>query len=144
MNLTIDSALHGVRELLRDQIGPAVGDAYAAQMTRLAGRLMNICANWVDDAAVLRVEENAEIRAVLGDAAGNVDSALAAALTEAARSCDPGLRISELDRENHRLRTLLVSTQTQLELQQGTAARAMDQRIWRLLEATEERRAPRE
>jgi hypothetical protein len=144
MNLTVESALHGVRELMRDQVGPAVGDDYAAQMTRLAGRLLNICANWVDDAAALRVEENASIRSTLGEAASHVDGALTLALTEAANSADPGLRISALDLENHRLRTLLVRAQAQLELRQGSAVRAMDQRIWRLLEVVEERRAPRE
>ncbi len=144
MNFTIPSAVKGVAELLRDRITPEVGDNYMANMARMATSVLNISANWADDAAALRVEENAAIRALLGECAGIAERDLATRLGEAARSADPGLRISELDRENHRLRVLLVEAQAWLEVQDGDAARAMDQRIWRLLVEIEMTRAPRE
>jgi hypothetical protein len=143
-NLTLDTALHGVEELLRDRISPAIGDPFAAQMARLSGMLLRICANGVDEAAELRVEENAAIRMILGEAAEFVSAPLASRLHEAAASIDPGLKISVLDAENHRLRVLLVSAQTVLENSKDGAALSLDQRIWQLLEAAEAKRAPRE
>lgn len=143
-NLTAENALHGIGELLRDRISPEVGDPFAAQMARLSCMLLNICANSVDDAAELRVGENAAIRTVLGDAALLVDVALANRLRDAAVSVDPGLKISVLDSENHRLRCLLVEAQTALETAANADAVALDQRIWCLLEDIEAKRAPRE
>ena len=143
-NLTFDNALHGVRELLRDRISPAVGDPFAAQMARLSGMLLTICANGVDDAAELRVEENAAIRKLLGEAAAIMPAPLSDALHAAAASTDPGLKISVLDGENHRLRVLLVSAQTALEKSDNGEALSLDQRIWQFLEMAEATRAPRE
>ena len=144
MNFTIPSAVKGVGALLRERIGPEIGDNYAANMARMATSLLTISANWVDDAAALRVAENATIRALLGDCAPLAGGELAARLGEAAQSGDPGLRISELDRENHRLRLLLIAAQAWLESRTDNAARDLDRRIWLLLEDIEMKRAPRE
>jgi hypothetical protein len=143
-NLTLDNALNGVEELLRDRISPAIDDPFAAEMARLSCMLLRICANGVDEAAELRVEENAAIRMILGEAAELVPAPLASRLHEAAASIDPGLKISLLDAENHRLRVLLVSAQTVLENSKDGAALSLDQRIWQLLETAEAKRAPRE
>jgi hypothetical protein len=144
MNLTIDNALHGIAELLRDRIGPEIGDPFAAQMARLSCMLLTICANAADDAAELRVEENAAIRALLGDAAALVDPPLSVRLAEAAISADPGLKLGVLDGETDRLRRWLVELQAGIEGRAGETAQAMNQRIWRLLETIENTRAPRE
>jgi len=143
-NLTLDNALHGIRELLADRISPEIADPFAAQMARLSCILLKISANAVDDAAELRVEENAAIRAILGEAAALVDQPLADQLCNAAGSTDPGLKLSVLDGENHRLRFLLVEAQEALEALSDNVAQALDQRIWRLLEDIEAKRAPRE
>jgi hypothetical protein len=144
MNLTIDNALHGIAELLRDRISPEIGDPFAAQMARLSCMLLTICANGVDDAAEIRVDENSAIRALLRNAAALVDPALSARLTEAAAADDPSLKLGALDDENHRLRGLLVEAQAVIERLAGANALAMDQRIWRLLEDIGINRAPRE
>jgi hypothetical protein len=144
MNLTIDNALHGIEELLRERIAPEIGDPFAAQMARLSCMLLRISANRVDDAAELRVEENASIRALLAKAAALLGGELAGRLSEAAQSSDPGLRLSVLDSEGHRLRRLLVEAQSALETDTTEAGLALDQQIWRLLEAIEIRRAPSE
>jgi hypothetical protein len=143
-NLSIDNALHGLDEFLRDKIAPAISDPYVAPMARLSAMLLRICANGVDDAAELRVRENAAMRAILGEAAALVPAPLSEALRAASGSIDPGLKISMLDAENHRLRVLLVEAQAALEESSDPAAKALDQRMWRLLEAIEARRAPRE
>ncbi|HEX7819147.1 MAG TPA: hypothetical protein VF463_00865, partial [Sphingobium sp.] len=101
-------------------------------------------ANAADDAVLLRTEENGAIRALLRDGAALIrDADLAARLAEAAVSVDPGLRISELDGETDRLRRLLIALQIHLEESSGSAAQAMNQRIWRLLRDIEASRAPR-
>ena len=143
-NLTIDNALHGIGELLRERISPEIGDLFAGQMARLSCMLLTICANGVDDAVELRVDENAVIRAHLGEAAELVTEPLASQLVKAAMSADPGLKISALDAENHRLRLLLAKAQAGLEPSADPAGQALNQRIWCLLEAIEMKRAPRE
>lgn len=125
MRLTIEAALQRIGDLLREDVAPDLRTPFLGQSLRLAGRVLTICANWVDDAAAIRVEENAGIRKVLG-------------LPPAP---DPGLRISQLDAENHRLRLLLVEAHTAAE-EAGDAAR--NAAIWTLLEEIELGRAQRE
>lgn len=144
MNLTTENALHGIDELLRERIAPEIGDPFAAQMARLSSLLLRICANAVEDAAALRVDENAAIRHLLADVGVLADGPQADRLAQAAESADPGLAVSVLDAENHRLRCLLVDAQEWLESRRDEAAVVLDQRIWRHLEETETRRAPRE
>lgn len=143
-NLSIDNALHGIADLLRDRIGPAVNDPFAAQMARLSCMLLRICANGLDNAAELRFEENAAIRSILKEASIILNGPLSRQLGVAAASTDPSLKISVLDDENHRLRLLLVQAQAALETREDAPARAIVQHIWRFLEATEARREPKE
>ena len=77
-------------------------------------------------------------------AAALVDAPLASELKAAAAKADPGLKISLLDAENHRLRVLLVAAQSAIEEMPIPAAKALNQRIWQLLESIEAKRAPRE
>ena len=144
MRLTLETSLHRIGQMLAERIAPELTTDFVAQSARLSGGMLNICANWVDDAAAIRVEENAAIRKVLGQAAGLADGDLAARLSQSAASTDPGLRISELDQENHRLRQLLVEAHAWLEEQKGDDARGLVQQIWQLLEDIELKRAPRE
>lgn len=144
MSLSIEAAVLGVADALRDRIAPALGDDFAIETSRLSAIMLTIMANAADDAVVLRVEENAAIRALLGEATDVVgQTGLAARLKDAAVSTDPGLRISELDAETDRLRHLLIEAQIVLEGSADPAARALDQRIWRFLADVETKRAPR-
>lgn len=144
MKLTIEASLHRIGQVLSERVAPVVEDDFAAQSARLAGRLLNICANWIDDAAEIRVAENAAIRALLGEAAPIAGGQFSSRLAMAASSFDPGLKLSTLDAESHRLRTLLVALHADMHDRDDDAARGMEQRIWSLLEEIEMRRAPRE
>ena len=144
MRLTIEQTLKGVAANLGEQVIPALDSAFAIAATRMATALISIAAATCDDAAAIRVEENAKMRALFADAAGEVsDKGLAQLLTDAAQSCDQGLRISQLDTETGQLRTLLVALHAYVEDQPGQAAKAIDARIWALLAETEAARAPR-
>ena len=144
MRLTIEQTLKGVAANLGEQVIPALDSAFAIAATRMATALISIAAATCDDAAAIRVEENAKMRSLFADVAGEVsDESLVQLLTEAAQSRDPGLRISQLDAETGRLRTLLVALHAHVEEQPGEAAKAIDARIWTLLAETEEARRPR-
>jgi hypothetical protein len=143
MKLTAETVLAGVADALRDQIAPNLDDAFAAEAARMATSLITIAGRAGDDAAAIRVAENARMRAIFAQGAEVADEGLKGQLTEAARSADPGLRISELDAETGRLRTLLVELHTWLEAQDRHEAKALDQEIWRALRDFEMARAPR-
>ncbi|MDO6414491.1 hypothetical protein Q4F19_08875 [Sphingomonas sp. BIUV-7] len=143
MNLTLETLLHGVAATLRDRIRPEVPEGFAAEMSRLATLLVSVAANAVDDAAAVRVWENQEMRQLFADAVSLVDGDLSSRLAEAAASVDPGLRISELDGANGRLRTVLIALQAEIEVDRRAAAQDLNARIWGLLRTVEERRAPR-
>ena len=140
MILTIETALRGVADMLRTRIIPAIDDKFAGETARLADLLLRLNADWVDEAAAIRVAENAAIRTLFREAATAFpDATLTSQLAEAAESTDPGLRISELDRESNRLRTLLADLHAHAEANNAAFA----QRIWQFLETLETARAPR-
>lgn len=144
MNLDIPGALQGIALTLRERIAPAVEDGFASETARLAGMLLTLNANWVDDAVAIRVAENAAIRTLFADAhTACQDRNLADALAQAADSHDPGLRISELDRESNRLRALMRDLHANADARSDASATAISQRIWRLLDRFEAARAPR-
>ena len=144
MILSIETALRGVADMLRTRIAPAIDDKFAGETARLADLLLVLNAGWVDDAAAIRVAENASIRALFADAGTEVaDAALAACIAEAAVSRDPGLKISDLDAESDRLRTLLAELHAHVEDIDSESARDFSARFWRALADFESARAPR-
>jgi hypothetical protein len=143
MNLTIETTLHGIAIALRERIAPAIDDAFVGEVARLTALLLTISANAVDDAAAVRVWENAALRALFADGRSLVDDDLARRLDQAADSVDPGLRISELDRENGRLRRLLVELHAAVDANESSQKQLFSAKIWRFLREVEDRRAPR-
>jgi hypothetical protein len=143
MKLTSETILHGVSKALREQIGPSLTDPFAIEATRLATLLVSIAANGIDDAAAARIWENTALRKLFGDAAGVVTGNLSAQLSAASQSVDPGYKLSELDAENGRLRNLLIKLHAFVEDRDEGVMRAMNQKIWKLLIQSHERRAPR-
>jgi len=144
MKLTHATMLEGVAEALRDQIAPRLEDGFSREAVRMAQSLILIASRATDDAAAIRVEENARIRVLCGEGAVLVDSReLRETLVQIARSADPGLKISELDRENGRLRLHLIELHAWLEGHPGPDADALSQSIWRSLRDFELARAPR-
>ena len=144
MRLASDMVLRGIARSLQEQIGPALDDMFASGAARMAGLLATICANGVDDAAAVRIAENARLRTLFGQAAATIGGVLGERLTIAAGSAEPGYRISALDAETGRLRVLLVALHTEVEARDDDIARALDQAIWRLMAETEAARAPRD
>lgn len=143
MKLTIPILLEGVADALRDQIAPQVKDDFAGQAVRMAQSLLRIVARSSDDAAHVRITENAAIRPLLGQGAELVkDPAFAQRLAGAAGSSETGYRIRELDAENARLRVLMIELHAWLEEQQDAACRALDRSIWTAMAEAEQARTP--
>ena len=144
MNLSAETGLRRVMETLNERIIPVLPDGFAVEVMRLAGLVMAISTNSIDGAVTLRVAENAAMRTLFRDAAPVVSNpALTDALQQGAASVDSGLKISQLDRDNNALRTVLVQLHEHVEQIDSPAARAIDSRIWRMLQAFEAERAPR-
>lgn len=144
MKLTGERVLEGVIAALAEQVAPQVDDAFAAEALRMAGSLVAIVGRAGDDAAAIRVAENAGMRALFARASDVVgEPGLAARLAEAAASTDPGLRIGELDGETGRLRALLIELHNWLETRDSPEARDLDGAIWRAMREWEMARAPR-
>ena len=88
-----------------------------------------------------RIVENAALRAIFADAPPVIeDPVLRERLARAAAAGDRGYRISQLDADNDALRALLVVLHAHVETLEGDAARALEDRIWRELAASTERR----
>lgn len=144
MKLSQDTILHAVVVALREQVAPAIQDPFVEDVLRMAANQVSLVADAWDSAAALRINENQQMRTLFADSAGAVsDNGLAERLADAAQSSDPGYRISELDRENGRLRSLLVELHTHVETSASEPARVIERQIWRHLQAVEAQRAPR-
>ena len=144
MSLSPEVCLRGVLATLQNRILPSLIDNFAVEDARLAGLVLTITTNGIDDAAAIRIAENAAMRELFRDAAGIArDSALADKLRAAGTAECSGYRLSELDADNAVLRGLLVELHEAVELQAGDKARAIDSRIWRMLKRFEDVRAPR-
>lgn len=144
MRLTTQSLLEGLAEALDERIRPMIADPFTADATRMAASVVRIAARAHDDAAAIRVEENARIRGLLARGAELVDDArLGERLAGAAATIDPGYRISELDRANADLRQALIALHAWLEDHRTLAAAELDVDIWRALRDFETARAPR-
>ena len=144
MSLSPELCLRGVIDTLQNRLAPALSDSFAGEAARLAGVVLTITTNAIDDAVAIRLAENSAIRRLFDDTARTLaDADLAAQLDAAASAEGSGFRISELDRDNDQLRGLLVALHVHVESQSGDAARAIDGRIWRMLRDFEVARAPR-
>ena len=92
-------------------------------------------------AAARRVEENAALRELFGEAAlGVTDPSLRGRLEEAARGRDESLLVSDLEASNAALRALLIELHAYVEESASPAARRIEDAIWRELVASTERR----
>jgi hypothetical protein len=144
MSVSAELCLKGIISNLQSQVTPALQEPFAAETARLATLLLTITANGLDDVVAVRVAENAAMRAIFRDGGTIITKPeLAARMAEAADSRDPGLRISELDAENARLRRLLIELHAGVEEQPEASAQALCSRIWRTLRDFETARAPR-
>jgi hypothetical protein len=124
------------------EIAPQVSVDYLQKNTALVSMMLMIVAEEWDRSAERRVQENRELRRLLGESARAVtDRGLASRLMAAAEAGEESLILSQLDRTNDALRSLLIELQAHVEEQESQAAREVEARIWSELRASTERRA---
>ena len=142
MKPEVQEVLGQLAQTLIADLGPKIDEPYGQSSAAVVGMLLTAAAEEWDRAAARRVEENTALRALFRDAAAAVKGQrLRRRLEKAAAAADPGLRIGELARENETLRSLLIDLHAHVESLSGGAARALEERIWKELRASTERRA---
>lgn len=123
------------------EVAPNVSPSYRKSSVGVSALLLGMVREEWDRAAARRVEENDALRALFREASAAVsDTDLRRRIDEAAAGRDASLLVSDLERANDALRALLIALHAFVETQPGPAARRIDDRIWRELVASTERR----
>ena len=123
---------------LMGQLAPQLGASYAQGSAAIMALLMKFVAREYERGADIRAAENADMRALFAEIGPKIsDKALRARIESASASCDDSLAIPILNAGNHELRRLLIALQAHIE---GSGARDLEVRIWRVLKAMADRR----
>jgi hypothetical protein len=126
--------------LLTHTVG-ALGPGYEQSSVSVMGLVLTSVAEEFERAAERRVAENRELRRIFAAAEEVVASgALREKLACAARGEDTSLSVSELERGNADLRSLLIELHAHVEELDSEQSRKIEQEIWRELVASTERR----
>jgi hypothetical protein len=129
-----------VRSLMHN-VAPALPTSWAQADVMRHSLLLQVVEQEFDRAAAWRVDDNAALRVLFGEASAVVvDSAMKQRLNQACASADASLRVSDLDAANQGLRGLLTELHAHVEALDGPQARALEARIWRELAASTVRR----
>ena len=116
MKPEIDRVLEVASAHLMMKTAPALQDGYEQASAMSLAVLMMAVREENDRAAARRVEENAALRALFGEAADVVeDDALCVRLRELAATRDESLRVSDLESANGVLRELLIELHARVE-----------------------------
>ncbi|MBM4335256.1 MAG: hypothetical protein FJ108_04985 [Deltaproteobacteria bacterium] len=141
MKPEIPNVLEILAGTLLFDVMPNVSPSYRQSSVGVSAMLLGMVREEWDRAAARRSEENAALRALFRESLSAVsDANLRSRLDEATRGGDASLKISDLERDNERLRALLIELHAHVELEPGAPARAVEEAIWRELSASTERR----
>ena len=123
---------------LMSQVVPVLPNSYMIGSTSVLGIMLTFSAQEYERGADIRAAENADMRALFGDAATEIaDSKLKAEVSTAAATQDRSLKISALNAENTELRRVLIRLQAHAE---EKGLRDLERRIWDVLKASADRR----
>jgi hypothetical protein len=129
MKPEVDLMLQLIAASLMTEIAPKISDDYTQRNSMLTAMLLQSASEEWDRAAARRVEENGALRRLFAEVAPEIgDPGLRTRLETASGEEGESLRISDLNRSNDRLRTLLIELHAHLE-------------IWQELRVSTERRA---
>ena len=142
MKPDVDLTLQFIAASLITEIAPQISDDYTQRNSMLTAMLLQIAAEEWDRAAARRVEENGALRRLFAEVAPEIgDPGLRTRLETASGEEEESLRISDLNRSNDRLRTLLIELHAHVEEIDTETARRIEAAIWRELRVSTERRA---
>ena len=142
MKPDVDLALQRIAASLMTEIAPKISDDYTMRNSMLTAMLLQSAAEEWDRAAARRVEENRTLRRFFAEVAPEIgDPDLRGRLEAASGEEDESLRISDLNRSNDGLRTLLIELHAHVEEIDTETARRIEAAIWQELRVSTERRA---
>jgi hypothetical protein len=120
---------------------PALSEAYEQSTVGTLGVMMIAVGEEFERAASRRVEENRALRGLFADALPAVEDAeLRGRLELGATGSDGDLKVSALEASNSTLRGLLIELHAHVEELESSAARRVEDAIWRELALSTERR----
>ena len=126
---------------LMTKTAPALGLGYEQSNLLALAAMLAAVRHEFERAAAWRVEENGALRRLFAEAAPAVRTTeLRERLEEAAAGEDSSLIVSDLDRNNAALRGLLINLHAHVEELDSPEARLIEEKIWRELAASTERR----
>jgi hypothetical protein len=142
MKPDVDVTLQIIAASLMTEIAPKISDDYTQRNSMLTVMLLQSAAEEWDRAAARRVEENRTLRRFFAEVAPEIgDLDLRGRLEAASGGEDESLRISDLNRSNDGLRTLLIELHAHVEGIDTETARRIEAAIWQELRVSTERRA---
>jgi hypothetical protein len=138
----VDRFLEVAAAHLLMKTAPALRDGYEQSSAMALAALLMSAREEHDRGAARRVEENAALRSLFAGAGSVVaDTQLWSRLSEAARSRDESLLLSDLETANGVLRGLLIELHAHVEEMDSAEARSLEAKIWsELAESTERRK----
>ena len=126
---------------LMTKTAPALGPGYEQSSLLALGAMLAAVRHEFERAAAWRVEENGALRRLFAEAVPAVQATeLGKRLEEAADGEDSSLIVSDLERSNVILRGLLINLHAHIEELDSPEARQIEEKIWRELAASTERR----
>ena len=126
---------------LMTKTAPALAPGYEQSSLLVFGVMLGAVRHEFERAAAWRVEENGALRRLFAEAAPAVRATeLGKRLEEAAAGEDSSLIVSDLERSNATLRGLLIDLHAHVEELDSPEARLIEEKIWRELAASAERR----
>ena len=142
MKPDVDVTLQIIAASLMTEIAPKISDDYTQRNSMLTVMLLQCAAEEWDRAAARRVEENRTMRQLFAEVAPEIgDRDLRDRPEAASAGEDESLRISDLNRSNDGLRSLLIELHAHVEEIETEAARRIEAAIWQELRGSTERRA---
>jgi hypothetical protein len=126
---------------LSKEIAPEIQPAYHAGTVAWVGMIAGVLADEWDRSAHRLVEENRALRALFDEALAVVrDGGLGERLHRLSHAADEDLHLSALAAANDALRSALIDLHVEVERRTDGPARRIEERIWRELVASTERR----
>jgi hypothetical protein len=123
------------------RVAPAITPAYHQGTISMIATMLAIAAEEWDRAASRRVEENQRLRELFQASLPIAGDDLRSKLESLIETRDDDLRISSLTATNSALRAALIELHEFVETKESAEARKIEDRIWKeLLESTERRR----
>jgi hypothetical protein len=114
MTPSVTEVMRGCAAALTQPPSPDAGPEFFASRVGMISMLANLAAQEAEHAAAAALAENADIRALFGQATAH-DGALGGRLARAAQGLDTDLSLSALDAANARLRRLLIELHERVE-----------------------------